>query len=322
VAYDLYEELILQPPKKEERIGQRMKKFIKTNPIDLAMQILIYIIIIALCLIILLPCLNVLALSFNDGKDAARGGIWFWPREFTLNNFKEVFKDGSIMNAYSITLARTGIGTFLSLMVTTMAGFVLKQYDLPGRKPITILITFTMLFGGGMIPTYIQYKNLHLLNSFWVYVIPSLVSVTYLIMVRSFFEGIPDSLEESAKLDGCGYFQIYTKIMLPLSKPVIAVVGLYTAVNHWNDWFAGAFYMSNTKLWPVQTVLQQMLTKAMSSQREVTSVAQALAHKTASVTSDSLKIAEVVVTTVPILCVYPFIQKYFAQGAMIGAVKG
>ncbi|MGL6221222.1 MAG: carbohydrate ABC transporter permease [Lacrimispora sphenoides] len=299
-----------------------MKKILKTNPMDLAMQILIYILIIALCLIILLPCLNVLALSFNDGKDAARGGIWFWPREFTLNNFIEVFKDGSIMNAYSITLARTGIGTFLSLMVTTMAGFVLKQYDLPGRKPITILITFTMLFGGGMIPTYIQYKNLHLLNSFWVYVIPSLVSVTYLIMVRSFFEGIPDSLEESAKLDGCGYFQIYTKIMLPLSKPVIAVVGLYTAVNHWNDWFAGAFYMSNTKLWPVQTVLQQMLTKAMSSQREVTSVAQALAHNTASVTSDSLKMAAVVVTTVPILCVYPFIQKYFAQGAMIGAVKG
>ena len=299
-----------------------MKKHIKTNPIDRFIQILIYIIIITLCLVILLPCLNVVALSFNDGKDAARGGVWFWPREFTLNNFKEVFKDGSIMNAYGITLARTGIGTFLSLMVTTMAGFALKQYDLPGRKLITMLITFTMLFGGGMIPTYIQYKNLYLLNSFWVYVIPGLVSVTYLMMVRSFFEGIPDSLEESAKLDGCGYFRVYTKIMLPLSKPVIAVVGLYTAVNHWNDWFAGAFYMNDTKLWPVQTVLQQMLTKAMNSQQEVTSVAQALAHNTASVTSDSLKMAAVVVTTVPILCVYPFIQKYFAQGAMIGAVKG
>ena len=133
---------------------------------------------------------------------------------------------------------------------------------------------------------------------------------------------IPDSLEESAKLDGCGFFQTYIKIMLPLSKPVIAVVGLYTAVNHWNDWFAGAFYVNDTKLWPVQTVLQQMLTKAMNSQQEVTSVAQALAHNTVSVTSDSLKMAAVVVTTVPILCVYPFVQKYFAQGAMIGAVKG
>ena len=295
---------------------------IKTNPIDRGVQVLIYIIVIALCLVILLPCINVVALAFNDGADAARGGIWFWPREFTLDNFKEVFKDGSITTAYGITIARTVIGTFLSLMVTTLAGYALKQQDLPGRTIITMLITFTMLFGGGMIPTYIQYKNLHLLNSFWVYVVPSLVSVTYLLMIRTFFEGIPDSLEESAKLDGCGFFGIYTRIMLPLSKPVIAVVGLYTAVNHWNDWFAGAFYMNDTKLWPVQTVLQNMLTKAMSAQQEVTSVAQALAHNTASVTSDSLKMAAVVVTTVPILCVYPFVQKYCAKGAMIGAVKG
>lgn len=151
--------------------------------------------------------------------------------------------------------------------------------------------------------------------------VPSLVSVTYLLMARTFFEGIPDSLEESAKLDGCSYFQIYGKIMLPLSKPVLAVIGLYTAVNHWNDWFAGAFYMNDTAKWPVQTVLQQMLTKAMNSQ-DVTSVAQALAQGTAAVTSDSLKMAAVVITTVPILCVYPFVQKYFAQGAMIGAVKG
>lgn len=298
------------------------KSKIKTNPMDQAIQVLIYIVVIALCLVILLPCINVVALAFNDGADAARGGIWFWPREFTLDNFKEVFKDGSIKTAYIITIARTVIGTFLSLMVTTLAGYSLKQKDLPGRTLITVLITFTMLFGGGLIPTYIQYNNLHLLNSFWVYVVPSLVSVTYLLMIRTFFEGIPDSLEESAKLDGCGFFGIYTRIMLPLSKPVIAVVGLYTAVNHWNDWFAGAFYMNDTKMWPVQTVLQNMLTKAMSAQQEVTSVAQALAHNTASVTSDSLKMAAVVVTTVPILCVYPFVQKYFAKGAMIGAVKG
>ncbi|MDY4670303.1 MAG: carbohydrate ABC transporter permease [Oliverpabstia sp.] len=298
------------------------KSKIKTNPMDRAIQVLIYIIVIALCLVILLPCINVVALAFNDGADAAKGGIWFWPREFTMENFKEVFKDGSIKTAYIITIARTVIGTFLSLMVTTLAGYSLKQKDLPGRTLITVLITFTMLFGGGLIPTYIQYNNLHLLNSFWVYVVPSLVSVTYLLMIRTFFEGIPDSLEESAKLDGCGFFGIYTRIMLPLSKPVIAVVGLYTAVNHWNDWFAGAFYMNDTKMWPVQTVLQNMLTKAMSAQQEVTSVAQALAHNTASVTSDSLKMAAVVVTTVPILCVYPFVQKYFAKGAMIGAVKG
>lgn len=293
----------------------------KENRADKTVQAVVYCIVILLCLTIILPCLNVLVLAFNDGKDAARGGVWFWPRVFTLDNFMRVFKNGNIIRAYGYTFARTLIGTFLSLTVTTLAAFSLKQKDLPGRKLITMLIMFTMLFSGGMIPTYIQYRNLHLLNSFWVYVVPSLVSVTYLLMARTFFEGIPDSLEESAKLDGCGYFQIYGKIMLPLSKPVLAVIGLYTAVNHWNDWFAGAFYMSDTAKWPVQTVLQQMLTKAMNSQ-EVTSVAQALAQGTAAVTSDSLKMAAVVITTVPILCVYPFVQKYFAQGAMIGAVKG
>lgn len=294
---------------------------IKTSTSEKIIQIIIDCLLIGLCLLILLPCINVLVLSFNEGSDAAKGGIYFWPRVFSLANYKEVFADGSIMKAYKITIARTIIGTAASLLVTSLAAYSLKEAKLPFRKLITILITFTMLFSGGMIPTYIQYNKLHLLNSFWVYVVPSLVSVTYLLMMRTFFESVPESLEESAKLDGCGYFKIYTKIMLPLSKPVIAVVGLYTAVNHWNDWFSGSFYMKSNALWPVQTVLQQMLSRAMASQ-QVTTVSQAIAHNTNSVTSDSLKMAAVVVTTVPILCVYPFVQKYFAQGAMIGAVKG
>ena len=289
---------------------------------DSMIQIAIYMVVMALCLMILVPCLNVLALSFNDGADAAKGGIYFWPRMFTLDNYKEVFSDGTIMRAYSITIGRTVIGTALSLLVTTLAAFALKEEELPGRTVIMMLITFTMLFSGGMIPTYIQFKNLHLLNSFWVYVIPSMVSVTNLLMVRTFFSGIPDSLEESARLDGCGFFKTYTHIVLPLSKPVLAVVGLYTAVGHWNDWFSGAFYMRSSKLWPVQTVLQQMLSRAMASAQEVTTASQAIAQANSAVTSDSLKMAAVIITTVPILCVYPFVQKYFAKGAMIGAVKG
>ena len=298
------------------------KSKIKENFTDRLIQGFIYLVVIALCLLIIIPCINVLALSFNDGADAAKGGIYFWPRVFTLDNYKEVFADGKIMKSYGITIARTFIGTSLSLIVTTLAAFALKEEKLPGRKIITMLITFTMLFGGGMIPTYIQYKNLHLLNSFWVYVIPGMVGVTNLLMVRTFFESIPDSLEESAKLDGCGYFKIYTQIVLPLSKPVLAVVGLYTAVGHWNDWFAGAFYMNSSKLWPVQTVLQQMLSRAMASSQEVKTASQAIAQANSAVPSDSLKMAAVVITTVPILCIYPFAQKYFAKGAMIGAVKG
>jgi len=301
---------------------QSEQRKIKVNSSEKAIQIIIYGVLIAICLIIILPCINVLALSFNEGTDASKGGIYFWPRIFTLDNYRNVFADGKIVKAYGITIARTVIGTAASLFVTSLAAYSLKEVKLPGRKVITMLITFTMLFGGGMIPTYIQYNKLHLLNSFWVYVIPGLVSVVYLLMMRTFFESVPDSLEESAKLDGCGYFRIYAKIMLPLSKPVIAVVGLYTAVNHWNDWFAGAFYMRSSTLWPVQTVLWQMLSKAMASQQEVSSAAQAIAHNASTVTTDSLKMAAVIVTTVPILCVYPFVQKYFAQGAMIGAVKG
>ena len=294
---------------------------IKRSKSDWAVTIVTYVLVTGLCLLIILPCLNVLALSFNDGKDAARGGVYFIPRVLTLDNYREVFKDGSIINAYKITIARTVVGTLMSLVVTTFAAYALNQKELPGRNLITFLITFTMLFGGGTIPTYVQYNDLHLLNTFWVLVIPSLVSVTYLIMTRSFFDGIPDSLQESAKLDGCGYFRIYARIMMPLSKPVIAVVGLYTAVNHWNDWFSGAFYMTSNKLWPVQTVLQQMLARAMASS-EATTVTEAIAASQNAVTTDSLKMAAVVITTVPILCVYPFIQKYFAKGTMIGAVKG
>lgn len=295
---------------------------VKSSAGDKAVSIVTYVIIIALCLLILLPCLNVLALSFNDGKDAARGGVYFWPRAFTTQNYAEVFHDGSLINAYKITIARTLIGTFLSLVVTSFAAFALNQSELPGRKTITFLITFTMLFGGGTIPTYIQYNNLGLLDNFWVYVIPSLVSVTYLIMMRSFFDGIPYALQEAAKLDGCGYFRTFFLILLPLSKPVLAVVGLYTAVNHWNDWFSGAFYMTSDKLWPVQTVLQQMLSRAMSASQQITNVSDAIAATKSTVTTDSLKMAAVVITTVPILCVYPFVQKYFAKGTLIGAIKG
>ena len=296
---------------------------VKMSAGDKAVSVVTYIIVIALCLMILLPCLNVLALSLNDGQDAARGGVYFWPRVWTLDNYKEVFQDGSIINAYKITIARTVVGTLMSLAATTFAAFALNQTELPGRKFLILAITFTMLFSGGTIPTYIQYNELGLLDTFWVYVIPGLVGVTYLMMVRSFFDGLPYGLQEAASLDGCGYFGVFFRIMLPLSKPILAVIGLYTAVNHWNDWYAGSFYMTSNKLWPVQTVLQQMLARAMDSTQDVrNNVAAAIAANQRAVTTDSLKMAAVVITTVPILCVYPFVQKYFAKGTLIGAIKG
>lgn len=285
-------------------------------------QGLIIAVIVVFCLTIILPFMNIFALAFNDGKDAATGGIYFWPRKLTLDNFKAVFENGEIINAYGITISRTVVGTLLSLILMTMSAFVLKIKTLPGRGFFTMAIAATMLFSGGTIPTYIQYKNLGLINTFWVYIFPGVIGAYYLIMIRTFFEGIPDSLEESAKLDGCGYFRTYVSIIIPLSKPIIAVIALYCAVGHWNDWFSGAFYQRSKAMWPVQTVLQQMLNRAMKSSEEVTSVSQLIAANASTTTSDSLKMAAVIVTMTPILCVYPFIQKYFAKGVMIGAVKG
>lgn len=296
---------------------------VKMSTGDKVVSVVTYTIVIALCLLILLPCLNVLALSLNDGQDAARGGVFLWPRVWTLDNYKEVFQDGSIVNAYKITIARTAVGTFLALAATTFAAYALNQTELPGRKFLIMAITFTMLFGGGTIPTYIQYNELGMLDTFWVLVIPGMISVTHLMMVRSFFNGLPYGLQEAANLDGCGYFGVFFRIMLPLSKPILAVIGLYCAVGHWNDWYSGSFYMTSDKLWPVQTVLQQMLARAMDSTQDVkNNVAAAIAANQRAVTTDSLKMAAVVITTGPILCAYPFVQKYFAKGTLVGAIKG
>ena len=303
-----------------KQIEVRRENKIKRNAGEQILQAIIYLIIILLCLAILLPCLNVLVLSFNDGKDAARGGIWFWPRQLTLDNFREVFKDGSIMGAYGISIARTVIGTFLSLMVTTLAGYALKQKDLPGRTVLTMLITFTMLFDGGMIPKYIQYKNLHLLNSFWVYVVPSLVSVTYLLMVRTFFEGIPDSLEESAQLDGAGYMTIFIKIVSPLCKPVYATVALFVAVGQWNSWFDAMLY---NRMSDQYTTLQYELMKLLSSVTNQGASAESMKNATAAsaVTPTSVRAAATILTMLPIVCLYPFLQRYFITGLTIGGVK-
>ena len=285
------------------------KRKIKVNPMDQALQILIYLIIIALCLIILLPCLNVVALAFNDGADAARGGVWFWPRQFTMDNFKEVFKDGSITTAYVITIARTVIGTFLSLMVTTLAGYALKQEDLPGRKILTMLITFTMLFGGGMIPTYLVLKSLHLTNTIWVVILFPALNVYNLVLMRNFFEGIPASLFESATLDGCTPMQTFIRIVLPMSKAALASIGLMFAVTYWNDYTHYKLYITDSNLYNFQMKLRSII---MGSD---------LPQANGGATENTVKNAAIIVIIIPFMIVYPFLQKYFVKGVNIGAVK-
>ncbi|WP_129722832.1 carbohydrate ABC transporter permease [Xylanivirga thermophila] len=302
--------------------GVTNNKIQQRTPLEKFFHVLNVIILLGISLTIILPFLNIIALSFNGGRDAASGGVYFWPRAFTWNNYKEVFTDNRILNGYKITISRTIIGVILGVLCNSMAAFALKKKDLPGRTAFTFIIFFTMLFGGGVVPYYMLLKALNLRNSYWVYIIPNLYSAWNIIMIRTFFESISISLEESAKLDGCSDFRVFFQIIMPLSKPVIAVIALFTGVAHWNDWFTGAFYVNNKDLYPVQTILQEMLTNQQKLKNIISNSHYSANLAKNLVTGDSLKMATVMVSTVPIMCVYPFIQKYFTKGVMIGAVKG
>ncbi|MBJ9987364.1 carbohydrate ABC transporter permease [Paenibacillus favisporus] len=301
-----------------------MKPFYRTPLGEKVYIFVIYLLITLLCLSIVLPFLNILALSFNAGKDAERGGIYFWPRVWSIQNFKEVFASSNIVTAFGISLFRTVVGTVASVFLTAMGAYALKSRTMPGVRFFTLLIFFTMLFSGGMIPYYMLLKSLHLTNTIWVYIIPSLYSAWNLIIMRTFFQQIHPSLEESARMDGYNDFAIFMRIIMPLSKPVIAVIALFNAVGHWNDWFTGAFYVRSAKLRPLSTLLQEMLTRAEAMRSKLESAAgmnQYDALEKMQVTGDSMKMATIIIVVAPIIIIYPFIQKYFAQGVMIGSIK-
>ncbi|EKU46341.1 carbohydrate ABC transporter permease [Staphylococcus massiliensis] len=285
-------------------------------------RIISYICIIGLSLSIILPLLNIFALAFNSGTDAERGGIYFWPREFSLDNFRELFKKGTIVNALMISIFRTVVGTILSVVLTAMAAYALKSKTLPFRRLITFFIFFTMLFSGGVVPLYILLNNLHITDTIWVYILPSLYSVYNLLIMRTFFNQLPDSVQEGARIDGCNEFQIFTRIVLPMSKPVIATVALFNAVSQWNDWFTGAFFVRNPDLKPLATVLQDMLTtqQAISDALKQKSGMYQMLDKI-TITGDSLQMAVIVLILVPAILVLPFVQKHFVKGANIGATK-
>lgn len=281
-----------------------------------------YTVVTTLCLTIILPFLNIMALSFNKGADSEKGGIYFWPRSWTLENFQEVFKTSDIINAMGISVFRTVVGTFFSVFLTAMAAYALKKKTLPGRRVLTFFVFFTMLFSGGTIPYYLVLKTLGITNTIWVYILPSLYSVYNIMIMRTFFMSIPESLEEAARIDGASEFGIFFKLILPMSKPVVTTVALFNAVGHWNDWFTGSFYVRNANLRPLSTLLQEMLTKQQA-------LTEALLKGTASydslskitITGESLKMATIIVAVVPIIMVYPFVQKHFVKGVSIGSIK-
>lgn len=290
---------------------------------DRVLVTVIYILLAILAFLSFYPFWNAAVISFNNGTDTMRGGVTFWPRKFSLENYSVVFQDSRLINGFVISVLRTVIGTFASIAATAIFAYGMSKSELMGRKFYMVFCIITMYFSGGLIPSFLLIRELGMFNSFWVMVIPGLISVWNMIIFRTFFKGIPAGLEESARIDGCSNWGVLIRIVLPLSGPVLATLSLFTAVYHWNDWFTPSIYLSNVDLMPIQTKLQQILNSNIMSEQmaQLDAAAQGRMNKMRAVTTKSLSMATMMVATIPILCVYPFLQKYFVKGVMVGSLK-
>ncbi|MDE7048703.1 carbohydrate ABC transporter permease [Parablautia intestinalis] len=291
---------------------------IKRGRSEVAFSVFNYIFFVILCIIMVYPFWHVVMMSLSSVEATAKGGVFLWPKGFNLDTYIKVFKDPSIWSGYFTTIIVTLAGTFLGTLFTATTAYPLSKKDLPFGKIMLFLVLFTMLFSGGMIPGYLLMKNLNLIDNRLSLVLPGLISAYNVIIMKSFFQSIPESLEESAKIDGATEVTIFWKIVLPLSKATVATIALFTAVGYWNDYFSTVLYINTKERWALQAVLRYMLT---NTNQAMQSAGVTVAAAT-NVTAATIKAASVVVATVPILCVYPFVQKYFVKGVMIGGVKG
>ncbi|MCC3373802.1 carbohydrate ABC transporter permease [Cohnella sp. REN36] len=276
------------------------------------------VLMLAICFLTLYPVWYVIVNAFNDGTDAMRGGIYWWPRQFSLESFHAVFRSSGIMTAMGITVAKTLIGVFVHVLFTAMVAYAFSRRELIGRHLYMIIGTITMFFGGGLIPYYLLIRDLGMLDNFLVYIIPAAFSFFDLVIFLSFFREIPAGLEEAAKIDGANDMVIFLRVIIPVSMPVVATIALFHGVYQWNDYFTGMIYMNNTDLQPIQTFLYRVVAQSSSNQM-LAAMPSGVAQ---TVTSQSLKLATMIVTTAPIVIVYPFLQKYFVKGFMIGSIKG
>lgn len=274
---------------------------------------------ITFVVITLYPVLNTLVISFNNGIDALRGGIYLWPRMWTLKNYVTVLQKQNLITGAYITVARTLTGTLLALAANAILAFIVSRKNFLFKRELSLFWVITMYVNGGMIPTFLLYKSLRLTNSFWVYVIPGMFSAFNMLVIRTYMTGIPDSLEESAQLDGAGYTTIFLKIISPLCKPVYATVALFVAVGQWNSWFDAMLY---NRMSSHLTTLQYELMKLLSSVSNQGASVEAMKNAVGAVTPASVRAAATILTMLPIISLYPFLQRYFVTGLTIGGVKG
>lgn len=286
---------------------------------DRLFYIFAYTIITLLTIIVLLPMLFVVAASFSSGSAVMAGRVWIWPVDFTLYNYQAVFRYKNIWVGYRNTILYTTLGTFINLVVTMACAYPLARRNLKFRGFFTGMFTFTMIFSGGMIPSYILMRDLKIMNTIWVMVLPGAMSVYNMIVTRTFIQSnIPDELLEAAKLDGCTDTQFFFHVVLPLSKAVLAVIGIYYAVGHWNSYFNAFLYLNDQRLYPLQIFLRQIL---LQSNFETDMLDEEMLTQIQNL-QEVLKYAIIVLSTAPLMMIYPFVQKYFVKGVMIGSVKG
>lgn len=276
-------------------------------------------IMLIICFLTLYPIWYTLVNSFNEGADAMMGGIYWWPRKFSIENYVAVFQNSGIITAMFVTVAKTLIGTVVHVFFTAMVAYALSKTELIGRKIYMTLGLITLFFGGGLIPYFLLLRNLGMIDKFIVYIVPAMFSFYDLLIFMAFFREIPQSLEEAAKIDGASDFAIFTKVILRVSLPVLATIALFHGVYQWNDYFTGMIFINKPELQPIQTYLYRIVAQTGANTAVSAAASGAVGRTT---TAQSLKLATMVITTFPIICVYPFLQKYFVKGMLLGSVKG
>lgn len=293
---------------------------IKTTAGEKAFSVFNIIFMVVMMFVMFYPMWHVLCASFSDARLlSAHTGVLLWPEGYSVTAYKLMMKNPMILRGYGNTLFILVFGLLLNMVMTCLAAYVLSRRNVMLNRVITIFIVFTMYFNGGLIPTYLNIKSLGLMDSLWAVIVPGAISTYNMIVLRTGFASVPESLEESAKIDGASSLRILWQIILPLSKATVAVICLYYAVAHWNSWFSAMLYLNERELFPLQLILREILI-----QNDTSSMVTAMdvGAGDSSFVSETVKYAVIIVSVVPILCVYPFIQKYFTKGVMVGAVKG
>ncbi|HJF33845.1 MAG TPA: carbohydrate ABC transporter permease [Sporosarcina psychrophila] len=286
---------------------------------DRTFTIFNYVFLTIVALLVIYPLVFVVSASLSNPQYVVSGEMWLWPKEFTLEAYEKVFKNKDIINGFVNTLKYTVFGTILNVIMTILAAYPLSRRDLKGRGVIMAFIIFTIFFSGGLVPTYLLIRDLGMLDTFWVMIIPNAVAVWNIIIMRTFFQAIPHELEESAKMDGSGNFRILWSIVLPLSFPVIAVMVLFYSVGHWNSYFQALIYLQDQDKFPLQLILRQILIQGQTDDMIQATSESFLAQQ---LSVEGLKYAVLIVANLPMLMLYPFLQRYFVKGVMIGSLKG